>query len=69
MAREANLTCACCGASCKGRQWYNRDKGYGLCPKCYQWMRTKGVSEEEIHQDYGVKGLHFHATEKEDKAA
>ena len=61
MAREATLTCACCGGEAKGKQWWNRDKGYGLCPKCHAWMKSRGVSDEEMHSDYGVEGLHFHA--------
>ena len=69
MAKQATLSCACCGSSCKGKQWYNRDRGYGLCARCYHWMKGRGVSEEEIHQDYGVAGLHFHTEIKEEKAA
>jgi len=65
MAREANLSCCCCGASCKGKQWWNRDKGFGFCGKCHTWLKGKGISDEEIHQDYGVEGLHFHAERKE----
>ena len=65
MAREANLTCACCGGPCKGKQFWNRDKGYGLCPKCHTWMKSKGETSEEIKEYYGVEGYHFHAEEKE----
>src|SRR5690554_239123 len=28
------LRCACCGDMTRGRQWHNRDKGFGLCPRC-----------------------------------
>jgi hypothetical protein len=30
------LLCSCCGAETRGRQWHNRDTGYGLCVSCIQ---------------------------------
>jgi hypothetical protein len=29
-----NMSCTCCGASTKGRQWWNLDTGYSLCSDC-----------------------------------
>ena len=28
------LICCCCNGETYGRQWYNRDTGYGLCSRC-----------------------------------
>ena len=36
------LACSCCGAYAPAlKQWHNRDTGYGLCPKCANWLKTK----------------------------
>ena len=51
------LICCCCGKSTRGRQWHNRDKGYGLCLKCHDWISTK-ETKEEMDSCYGVKGVH-----------
>ena len=52
------LICCCCGETTKGRQWFNRDTGYGLCPKCAIFIEQKdGI--EEVTQLAGVKGIHY----------
>lgn len=48
------LICACCGSGAMGRQWWNRDTGYGYCGKC-----NEENSAEEIRSCYGVRGYHF----------
>ncbi len=53
------LICACCGAYTKGQQWYNRDKGYGLCPKCAKWLVSRGETAEDIKSAYGIEGIHY----------
>lgn len=52
------LNCTCCGESCRGRQWFNRDTGYGLCDCC---VDRCGASREPgvEHESYGVTGIHF----------
>lgn len=56
------LTCACCHGSAKGRQWHNRDEGYGLCSKCAEWL--KGVESPEVmRSNYGIAGFHYFETE------
>lgn len=50
------LRCCCCGASTRGRQWFNRDTGYGICTPC--------VNAEIGHlaassPAYGIRGVHF----------
>ena len=59
MRRARRLICAMCGQITRGRQWWNRDKGYGLCPKCYDWMIKRGEDPKEIEFSYGQKGTHF----------
>ena len=52
------LTCSCCGSTTSGRQWWNRDAGYGLCEQCEQWILTR-ESPEYVHDCYGVRGVHY----------
>ena len=53
-----NLECNCCGSATRGRQWFNRDTGYGMCAECLTLVRTKGMSGPEIKDLYGVEGVH-----------
>lgn len=52
------LTCACCGNRCVGKQWWNRDHGYGLCPKCVPFILDR-ETPEELRRSYGNPGDHF----------
>jgi hypothetical protein len=52
------LTCCCCGTSTHGRQWYNRDTGYGLCPKCAKWIATR-ETPETMQSNYGTPEVHY----------
>jgi hypothetical protein len=60
-----NLECCCCGEATRGRQWWNRDTGYGICSRCIAWLRTPKEngqpreSEEQIRDYYGIEGTHF----------
>jgi hypothetical protein len=67
------LRCACCDESVLGRQWWNRDLGYGVCLRCADANTAEygeGSPEETranpysdtTHALYGVRGYHF-ATE------
>jgi hypothetical protein len=51
------LYCSCCGQPTLGRQWWNRDKGYGLCSGCAKGLRDKG--DLEIYINYGTRGVHY----------
>ena len=53
-----SLICACCGTSCQGRQFYNQDKGFGLCPDCSD-MLVDDDGLEQTEQDYGKKGIYW----------
>lgn len=58
------LRCACCGADVKGRQWHNRDTGYGVCVRCVEWMESRRASKPHLDLEpmsdlYGVRGIHW----------
>ena len=63
------LTCNCCGAETYGRQWPNRDTGYGMCADCLTFVRSRGMSEAEIKDLYGVEGVHCGMCEGKDTEA
>ncbi len=58
LTKIRRLECCVCGASTRGRQWWNRDTGFGICPPCVKW-----VSEREQPADmrslYGEAGVHY----------
>lgn len=56
------LTCAVCGAETRGRQWWNRDTGYGVCSTCIDWLKMC-ETPEEIRSCYGLEGTHYNVTE------
>jgi hypothetical protein len=58
-----NLECCCCGETTRGRQWWNRDTGYGMCLKCIAYVRSHGDTDEQIHDCYGVEGVHWNIDE------
>ncbi len=55
------LQCSCCGSNALGRQWWNRDTGYGLCAKCVYWLLDRKTDPVEIELNYGRAGHHFAA--------
>lgn len=56
------LSCCCCGESTRGRQWWNRDDGYGVCVKC-----ATGIAKEDEGKEreslYGIRGVHWDINE------
>lgn len=58
------LICSCCGGSAKGKQWHNRDTGYGLCTKCVPFVIDR-TAPEVMESSYGIEGIHYFAPEKE----
>lgn len=52
------LECNCCGNGTRGRQWWNRDTGYGMCAECLTYVRSKGMPDAEIRDYYGIEGVH-----------
>jgi hypothetical protein len=55
------LECCVCGAHTMGRQWWNRDIGYGICSPCVQFVRKHGETEVDIRSNYGIEGIHYAA--------
>lgn len=57
------LTCCVCGSETRGRQWWNRDTGYGLCESCADSPRI--IAEIKLAEFdgaapyYGVRGVHY----------
>lgn len=56
--RTRTLVCACCGEPTKGRQWYNRDDGYGICPPCGNAVAER-EGEAAARSYYGRRGIHW----------
>lgn len=56
------LRCACCGGYAPSkRQWFNRDTGYGVCPRCFaEAVKREGEAVAVDH--YGKPGIH-HSTQ------
>lgn len=52
------LICNCCGAYCRGRQWHNRDTGFGLCLSCGD-MQEKKYGIEEVKSWSGIRGYNW----------
>lgn len=52
------LLCYCCGASTHGRQWHNRDTGFGLCPQCAEFVGERETAEE-MKSCYGLEGYNY----------
>lgn len=50
MGPVRNLVCCCCGDRCRGRQWWNRDTGFGVCVRCWQQNPDERL--------YGKPGVH-----------
>lgn len=57
--RARRLLCACCGAVTSGRQWWNRDTGYGLCDACIPANSHSGADMTELEFGFGLQGYHF----------
>jgi hypothetical protein len=57
-----SLYCACCGKITRGRQWWNQDKGYGLCSECNTWIR-KTETDEYVNFTYGKDGYNYNIKE------
>ena len=54
-----DLKCSCCGGNTIGRQWHNRDKGWGLCSGCVgRCLKGCGNDNDEFEQLYGTRGVY-----------
>ncbi len=52
------LVCCSCGGVTTGRQWHNRDLGYGLCGKCAKWIATR-LTVKDMESYYGIKDINY----------
>jgi hypothetical protein len=52
------LECCCCGSRTQGRQWFNRDTGYGLCLPCARKIEPQ-AQDGQTNPSYGVRGHHY----------
>lgn len=62
MSKVKRLICCCCGSYCRGRQWWNRDTGFGICPRCVA-DEQKRNDKEGIKSSYGIEGEHYNVKE------
>lgn len=56
------LVCCCCGSETRGRQWHNRDTGFGCCPACVPRM-SRNETPEQLQSLIGIKGIHYEVKE------
>ena len=60
------LICACCGGEAPAKkQWFNQDKGYGICANCFRLnvkheIKVLGQKDalQEMIRAYGKPGEH-----------
>ena len=64
MDKPKPLECAQCGNITLGRQWWNQDKGYGLCNRCANEEKSCPIASEAIPHNYGKEGKHYLLTEE-----
>lgn len=58
MKNLQTLSCNCCGGAGRGRQWWNRDDGYGICGSCgLEQMQRYGL--EQVELDNGKIGVNW----------
>ena len=58
--KPKTLECCCCGGATKGRQWWNRDDGYGLCSGCVAYCGADvPVGQIDPSECYGIRGYHY----------
>ena len=53
------LRCCHCNSGLRGRQWWNRDEGFGLCDDCISFVGLSDFPIGATTQSYGVRGLHW----------
>ncbi len=63
MKPTKRLTCCVCGETTRGRQWHDRDTGYGVCLSCAaEQVGTFGY--DEAVRMYGRRGIHWGSAEE-----
>ncbi len=60
MKRPKTLICNCCGKATLGRQWWNRDTGFGLCAECgNETIKRSSDTLEGVEFSSGKRGIHW----------
>ena len=66
--KKTNLTCTCCnGDAGTWLQWFNQDKGFGICKKCIAFVKYHvpfdkeylRITEENFVKTYGKPGINY----------
>lgn len=52
------IICAVCGMPAHGRQWWNQDDEYGICPSCAKELEEK-YGKAYVEDCYGKEGVHW----------
>lgn len=66
------LLCCVCGAVTRGRQWHNRDIGFGLCERCADAPKVYASATDNdgsMERLYGRRGEHYCVACSPDKEA
>jgi hypothetical protein len=61
---SVSLECNCCGGGTRGRQWWNRDDGYGICVRCAEEQIEK-YGLDYVENCNGKRGVHWDVNGKE----
>ena len=52
--------CVCDGLALAVKQWWNRDKGFGLCGACARKLKAqRDYDAQEFESYYGLEGVHW----------
>ncbi|MDD2609437.1 MAG: hypothetical protein PHX60_07020 [Giesbergeria sp.] len=56
-----SLQCCCCGESAGNwEQWHNRDKGFGICRECADWIMSDRWTNPLIFcKNNGLPGVNY----------
>lgn len=58
LPRITTLECNCCGLCTKGRQWWNRDDGYGICESCGN-EQAEHYGLDRVNEWNGRRGVYW----------
>ena len=59
MVKKRDMVCCCCGAYAgRYQQHWGRDKGFGLCENCIDFV-ARSISLDEFKSCYGEPGKHY----------
>lgn len=63
----ARLECCVCGdAAGNWQQHWNRDRGFGICRRCVEWLVTaRHTAPEEMTDLYGTEGVNYAPPERQ----